>query len=193
MMPNLISWPLTLLILFGGAGGVQALSIDPIFIPFTFSGGAGEFEYVGSSDGTSVLDFQVHVTSGVLDQVRIQIGTDPFYTASTTPGPNVDVSPTDGNVHIFFQMLGGLNAGETSDVFSTTFPNGFPAGTLGSVTFFGGGFTDTAGFEVVPEQAPLLLCGIGLVTLACKRHHSRNRARVPRVRSHRCSGNCASA
>lgn len=164
------SWLFLILILFGWAGGVQALSIDPISIPFTLGGGGGEFEWVGSSDGTTVLDFRVHMTSGVLDQVRIQIGVDPFYIASTTPGPNVDVSPSDGAVHMFFEMLGGLNAGQTSDVFSTTFPNGIQLGALGSVTFFGGGFSDTASFEVVPEPSPLLLCGIGPLTLACKPH-----------------------
>jgi hypothetical protein len=172
-MANLIPWLVVVAIVFGGAGGAQAaLTIDPISIPFTLGDGAGEFEFVGSSDGSTELSFQVHMTSGVLDVVGLVIGSDPYYMASTTPGPNVDVDPRPGNVRIFFHMgtrfAWGLHAGQTSDVFTTIFPNGIPVGALCSVDFYGGENHDTASFQVVPEPSSLLLCGFGLLALACK-------------------------
>jgi hypothetical protein len=162
------------------SGAAQALSIEPTSLPFSFHGAQGTFEFVGSGEGDTRLDFRVHVTWGLLDQVRLIIGTDPFYLPSTTPGPDVDVSVTAGNVVQFFEMVGGVGPGQSSDVFSTTFPNGLEIDTLGQATVDGLGSTsDTIHFTVVPEPSALLLCGLGMMALSVAR--SRDSLRVIRV------------
>ena len=105
----------------------------------------------------------------------MRIGADPFYIASTTPGPDIDVTPVSGALHMFFYMGGGLYAGEASDLFSTTFSNGLRPASAGSVTFRGAGpFADSAVFTVVPEPSPLLLSVAALFALCLT---ARSRAR----------------
>lgn len=170
-MQKIISRLFASLMIVCSAGSAHALSIEPTSIPFSSQDAYGTFEFVGSAEDNTRLDFQVHVTSGRLDEIRLQIGEDPYYMASTTPGPDVDVRAVAGNLAMFFTMLGGVGTGESSDIFSATFPNGLAPGTFGEATFrrLDSQIFDTVQFTIVPEPSTAMMFGMGLTLLATRR------------------------
>lgn len=167
---NLLLLPI--LILAGGVGTSSAYEVEPAIVPFSFADGTtGWLENAGGSpDGTS-LSFRAHVTSGALDQIRMYFTGDPFdpfYIASSTPGPDVDVTALAGAAHLFFTMNGGLQVGEASDIFTATFPNRLVPGSTVELKFYGEEYPNTdfktvlivATAPAVPSVSPL-----GLATL----------------------------